>query len=156
MGLDWCVGVYKNEEDWKKGDSIDPSNLSDELKSLLGTRKYKDIDVEVIPSFRGKVVASIFYCVGNEEISNMCFGIDHEFEDEDKSVAPFLTDDDVDDIITVLKKVKEMDDVEEEAYEDDWESWEEICQECDNAIDWLERIQKANTMGIICKVHCWY
>ena len=156
MGLDWCVGVYKNEADFRKGNNINPEDLPSEIKTILHVQKWGDDEMggTCIPPYRGKCVQYLFSCCLGHEVAELAFGTDHKFDDDTE--APFLTDGGVDVIITVLKKIKEMDDVEEEAYEDDWESWEEICEECDNAIDWLEKIQKVNTMGVICKVHCWY
>ena len=156
MGLDWCVSVYENRDEWSK-DKGDYKN--EKLKVKLNKMRDELIkEHKITLYYRGKIVAHLLRDLEteDEDASNLCYGED-VFDNDGEERGPFLTDYQIENIIESLEFIKTNNKYMKQIIDkkNSFETKEEIIDECDDAINFLEKVRDYDGDYFV-NIWCWY
>ena len=155
MGLDWCVIVYENRDEW----SNDKGKINEKLKEKHDKMKNELIEEhEISLYYRGKIVAHFLEDleIEDEDAYILCYG-EEAFDNDNEERGPFLTDYQIEAIIEGLKFVKTNDKYMKKIIdkEDSFFETEQIIDECDDAINFLEKVRDYDGDYFV-NIWCWY
>jgi hypothetical protein len=157
MGLDWCVIVYENRDEWSK----DKGKKNEILKKKLDKMK-DELEEEheiTLNYYRGNMIAYLlrYLEIEGKNASNLCYGKD-VFDNDGKKRGPFLTDNQIEDIIEGLKFIKtSYEYIDKILFKKDvyYGTEIEIEYECNDAINFLEKVRDYDGDYFV-KIWCWY